>query len=48
MNMDEVGDAIPEAGGADTTDKTDSRAGICPFWSNEHALKLTNILRQVY
>ena len=32
MNMDEVGDAIPEAGGADTTDKTDSRAGICPFW----------------
>ena len=28
MNMDEVGDAIPEAGGADASDKADSSAGI--------------------
>ena len=28
MNMDEVGDAIPEAGGAEASDKADSVAGI--------------------
>ena len=28
MNMDEVGDAIPEAGGAEASDKADSAAGI--------------------
>ena len=28
MNMDEVGDAIPEVGGADANDKSDSSAGI--------------------
>ena len=27
MNMDEVGDAIPEAGGAEASDKADSVAG---------------------
>merc|ERR550532_3908362 len=28
MNMDEVGDAIPEAGGAEASDKADSVAGV--------------------